>query len=68
MSTLPLLSVFEASKALGVSAVRIGQFCRAGRIGQKVGGRWVISRDELRQFAKIPRNPGKPRRLNRKSA
>ena len=68
MSTLPLVSVAEAADVLGLTQVRVGQFCREGRIGQKVGGRWVISMDELHQFAKIPRNPGKPPCDKRKSA
>jgi len=60
MSTLPLMTPEEAANYIGVSSVRIRQFCTEGRIGQKVGERWVISEDELRQFAKIPRQTGRP--------
>lgn len=63
MSTMPLLSVTEAAFELGVCEQRIRQLCAEGEIGQKVGARWVIPSDELKQFAKIPRKPGpKPAR------
>ena len=58
MSTL--VSVNEAAEALGVTPGRVRQFCRDGRLGQQVGDRWVIPRDELNQFAKIPRDHGRP--------
>jgi excisionase family DNA binding protein len=60
VSTLDLLNVTQAAELLGLSAERVGQFCREGRIGQKVGERWVIPRDELEQFRKIPRQTGRP--------
>jgi len=60
VSTLSLVSVNEAAEALGVSPGRVRQFCREGRLGQQVGDRWVIPRDELEQFRKIPRDHGRP--------
>ena len=60
MGTLPLLNCEQAAEILGVSPVRVRQFCLSGRLGQKVGSQYVISRDELDQFRKIPRNPGRP--------
>jgi len=65
MSTLPLLSPRQAAEEMGLSLSRIKQFCAEGRIGQRVGKRWVILRDELEQFQKIPRPHGKA--LARKS-
>jgi excisionase family DNA binding protein len=59
-SHMKLLSPQEAAKRLGLSLSRIHQFCRKGRLGQPVGGVYVIPEDELRQFAKKPRNPGRP--------
>lgn len=59
-STLKLLSPQKAAERLGLSLSRIHQFCRKGRLGQRVGGVYVISEDELRQFSKRPRNPGRP--------
>jgi len=60
MSTLDLLTVNDAAEVLGVSPERVGQICRQGRLGQKVGERWVIPRDELEQFRRIPRKRGRP--------
>jgi len=64
VSTLNLLTIAEVAEALGVSSERVGQFCREGRLGQKVGGQWVIPKDELEQFRTIPRKRGRPRNRN----
>jgi len=61
MSTLSLLSCEQAAEVLKVTPIRVRQFCQEGRIGQKVGGQWVIPRDELDQFARIPRDTGRPK-------
>lgn len=61
MSTIPLLSVVEAAKQLGLSPRRIQKFCEEKRIGQKVGDVYVIPEDELRKFARQERQPGRPR-------
>lgn len=60
MSTILLYSPAEAAEFLGLSEVRVRQFCMSRRLGQKVGRQWVIPADELHQFAKIPRKEGKP--------
>jgi excisionase family DNA binding protein len=59
-STMNLLSTAEAADYLGLSETRVRQLCARGAIGAKVGGRYIISQDELRQFAKIPRPVGNP--------
>lgn len=64
VSSLPLVSVDEAAEFLKITPGRVRQFCREGRLGQRVGEKWVISRDELEQFAKIPRNHGRPPQSN----
>jgi excisionase family DNA binding protein len=64
MSTLALVTPAEAAEILGVSPGRVRQFCREGRIGQEFDGRWVIPRDELDQFAKLPRKHGRPAQSN----
>lgn len=61
VSTEHLLTVPEAAALLGVTEARVRQLCNKGRLGRKFGNQWAISRDELRQFALIPRNPGRPR-------
>jgi len=60
MSTLQLLDAKEAADQLDLSLARIHQFCKEGRLGQKVGGQWIIPADELQQFARIPRKTGRP--------
>jgi hypothetical protein len=59
-STLLLLNCDEAAEEIGLSPERIRQFCRGGRLGQRVGGRWVILQEELNRFRKIPRPSGRP--------
>lgn len=58
MATESLLTVTQAAKQLGLSSVRVRQFCQEGRLGQKVGPLWMIQEKELRQFAKKSRPPG----------
>jgi excisionase family DNA binding protein len=64
MSTMPLLSVAEAAERLKLSKGRVQQFCKAGRLGQLVGDIYVIHEDELKKFAKQPRQPGRPKSSN----
>lgn len=59
-----LLSPQQAAERLGVSLSRIHQFCQDGRLGQRVGGVWIIADSDLREFAKMPRQPGRPAEKN----
>lgn len=59
MASLDMLSTSEAAEALDLTEGLIARYCREGRLGQKVGNRWVIFRQELEQFEKIPRKPGR---------
>lgn len=60
MSTLNLLTCEDAAVQLGISPDRVRQFCREGRLGQRLGDRWVIPVDEVKQFSQIPRKTGRP--------
>lgn len=60
MSVNNLLTTTEAAEQLGISPRRVAQLCSEGRLGNKLGDRWVISQEELRQFEKIPRQTGRP--------
>ena len=62
-----LMSIDEAAKFLGVSAIRVNQFCNDGRLGEKVGNTWIIRRSELVEFSKKPRNPGRPHKKSENS-
>ena len=66
MATLDLLSVAEAAAELGLSYRRVARLCEQGRLGQKVGHRYVVARGELIQFSKIDRPPGNPAFINTK--
>ena len=55
-----LFDVAQAAKYLGVSHQRVRQFCGQGRLGIKVGSRWIITKADLERFAEIPRPSGIP--------
>ena len=59
-NSMKLLSPQEAAARLGLSLSRVHQFCQAGRLGQRVGNVYVIAEDDLREFSRQPRNPGRP--------
>jgi hypothetical protein len=54
-----MYSTTEASKILQVSVIRVRQFCQEGRIGRKVGERYVIFEKELLEFARKSRPRGR---------
>jgi hypothetical protein len=56
-----LLSVSQAAARLDLTPRRVRQFCLDGRLGQRVGNRWVISENELTEFAEKPRPEGYPK-------
>lgn len=60
VSTEKYLSTKDAAKLLNVSQVRVRQFCQEGRIGQKVGDRYLILRDEVQKFLSHERPNGRP--------
>jgi len=53
--------IFNANtKTYGVSVARVCVLCRAGRLGQRVGGGWVISAEDIARFNKLDRREGAP--------
>ena len=59
--TQPVFSAREAAEYLGISGRWVRTLCLQGRLGWKYGNRmYVITRDELEQFAAQPRPVGKP--------
>ncbi len=58
---IEFLGTRRAATRLGLSRARILQFCKDGRLGQLIEGRWLISEDELKQFAKLIRETGRPK-------
>lgn len=57
-----LLTIAEAAEELGFHYNTVYRFCVAGRLGQKIGRQWLITREELNQFKATPRPPGRPRK------
>ena len=55
-----LLTVPQAAELLGLSDVRVRQFCQQGRLGKKIGPLYLISQRELRAFSDKPRLTGRP--------
>jgi excisionase family DNA binding protein len=61
MPAYSILSVDDVAERLKVSSRFVRRLCQTGRIGKALGGRYVISEDELREFKKNRRGPGRPR-------
>jgi len=61
-----LLTVTQAAAKLGVTPVRVRQFCQQGRLGFKPGGFWLITETELRRFARKKRCRGVSLQKNEK--
>lgn len=57
--SLRLFDTKTAAEKLGVSERRVRVFCEEGRLGTRLGGRWVITEAELRTFK--PRPTGRPK-------
>ena len=56
------VTVDEAADIIGVSDVRIRQFCREKRLGTLLGTRWLITEDEAHEFAEKVRPNGRPKK------
>ncbi len=61
MTRVKTLTPAEAAPTLGLALPTVYMYCRQGRLGRMVDGRYEITRSELREFARIPRVPGWPR-------
>jgi hypothetical protein len=48
------LTTSDASAVLGVSAERVRQYCRAGRLGQRIGRNYLIRQSDARKFSPLP--------------
>ena len=61
--TMKLLDTRAAAKRLGVSERRIRALCKRGRLGRRIGSRWIIVEAEVKAFKRLP--PGRPRKPER---
>jgi len=55
-----LLTPKQSAEILGLSLSRVHKLAAAGRLGFKVGGRYIITRSELAKFKELPRPVGNP--------
>jgi excisionase family DNA binding protein len=53
-----MLTPEQAARRLGVTPALIRRYCKQGRLGQKIGGRWQIHPKDLERFAQEPRPVG----------
>lgn len=56
------MTVSEAAIELELSEERIRKLCQGGRLGEKVAGVWLITREQLNEFKNNRRGPGRPRK------
>lgn len=59
-SETKLYTVDEVAKLLKVNSSLIRRYCRQGRLGEYIYGRWLITPDELEEFKAKPRKRGNP--------
>jgi len=52
-------STTEAAILLNIDPSRVRAICAEGRLGQKIGRNWAIELNELTQFARQKRRPGR---------
>lgn len=57
--TEKLMTVPEAARVLELSDVRVRQLCQEGRLGRKIGARYIIDEQEVREFSKLNRPAGR---------
>jgi hypothetical protein len=55
-----LLTPAQAAAELNLTPRIIRRYCKQGRLGQKIGGRYIITRADLERFRNEPRKVGKP--------
>lgn len=55
-----LLTPAAAAAELGITPRLMRRYCEQGRLGQKIGGRYLISREDLDEFKQVPRKVGNP--------
>ncbi len=57
---MKFVTMEQAATELNVSLRRVYQFCADGRLGLKVGNKYIITRDSLESFKQEERTPGRP--------
>lgn len=55
------LTPHQAAPLLGIEPRMVQRWCQRGKLGQKIGGRYLISKDEIEKF-KRPKPGPKPQK------
>lgn len=64
MQGVELMDVKDVAALLGVTVGRVRQLAQTGIIpAEKVGRDWVFIRAEIEEFARRPRRPGRPSKV-----
>ncbi len=57
------MTVEEVANELEISRQRVYEYCRAGRLGERWGKRWLITEEAFEEFKKTyTGEPGRPKR------
>ena len=56
------MTVPQAAERLGISEKRVREYCRAGRLGEKIGRQWIITEADFTRFvaSDYTGEPGRP--------
>lgn len=57
---MEFISTTHAAEILSLTPRRVTQICEGGTFGTKVGGRWLITKVEVRRYQKNRRPAGRP--------
>lgn len=57
LNTNDLLDTIKAAEILGILPRQVQKYCKRGDLGRKLGGRYLISKEELDKFVKPSRGP-----------
>jgi len=66
VSSDDIIDVEQAAKIIGVTPRRVRKLCSEGRPGRRLGGKFIMMRHEVEEFAKIERPPGPRRGLKKR--
>jgi len=59
-ATVEFISTPEAAALLSLTTRRVTQLCENGTFGTKIGGRWLITRNQVKSYQKKRKAPGRP--------
>lgn len=62
MANMEIISSEDAANELGISVITLRKHCQDGKLGTKFGNSWLITRQELEEFKKNRRKPGRPKK------